>query len=250
MARVAVVTGAGQGLGRAFARRLVADGLRVVVADLNPTTADQVAAELRADFGPGAAAAVQVDVADEASVAALAEEVMSLYGRWDVLVNNAAIFSSLVMRPFEEIPLAEWEDVMAVNVRGIFLTCRAAVPHLRAVGGGKIVNISSAAYLQGRGNYMHYVASKAAVIGMTRSLATELGSAGITANVVTPGSTETEVPRDTVTPAQVDAIIARQAIPRRQRLDDLVGAVSFLASTDSDFITGQTLNVDGGSVFL
>jgi 3-oxoacyl-[acyl-carrier protein] reductase len=153
------------------------------------------------------------------------------------------------MRPFEEIPVDEWDQVMAVNVKGAFLCTRAVVPSMRAAGYGKIVNISSATIHIGRPHYLHYVTSKAALIGMTRALATELGPDNITVNAVTPGATETEIPRATVTPQQAERIIAGQAIKRRERPSDLVGVVSFLCSPDSDFMTGQTLNVDGGAAF-
>lgn len=246
---VAVVTGSGQGLGRAFAQRLAVDGFRIVVADIQGAAAEAVAEELSREHGSSAAVAAQVDVADESSVGALAERVEREAGRWDVLVNNAAVFSALEMKPFEEITVSEWDKVMAVNVRGAFLCSRAAVPIMRRRDRGKIVNIASAAVFQGRPNYLHYVSSKAALTGMTASLASELGNNGITVNAIAPGSTETEVPRATVTPEQVQQIIARQAIHRRQRSEDIVGAVSFLCSTDSDFVTGQTLAVDGGSVF-
>jgi 3-oxoacyl-[acyl-carrier protein] reductase len=240
---LALVTGAGQGLGRAFAKRLLADGARVVVADLDEVKAKAVAAEL----GDGAYAH-HVDVADADSVAALAEGIADL-GTVDVLVNNASIFSTLEMRPFEQIPLAEWSRVLDVNVTGGFLCCRAFVPGMRAAGYGKIVNISSATVLIGRPNYLHYVTSKAAVIGMTRAMATELGPDGIRVNAVMPGATQTEVPRRTVSPEQADRIIAAQAIKRREVPEDVVGVVSFLASADSDFITGQAINVDGGAAF-
>lgn len=249
-APVAVVTGAGQGLGRAFALRLAADGFAVAVADLNGERATAVAAEIIEQHGPDSALGITVDVADADSVAAMGAAVAARWGRWDALVNNAAVFSTLAMRPFTEIPLEEWNQVLAVNLTGAFLCCREAVPQMTAGGGGSIVNISSAAVLQGRPNYLHYVSSKAALLGMTRSLASEVGAASITVNAITPGSTETEIPRETVTAAQVERIIANQVIPRRQRATDLVGAVSFLCSPDSAFITGQTLNVDGGSVFL
>lgn len=246
---VAVVTGSGQGLGRAFAQRLASDGYRIVVADVRGDAASALADELCRTHGIGAAVAAQVDVANEDSVRAMAEQVQRDVGQWDVLINNAAVFSSLSMKPFEQIPASEWDTVMAVNVRGAFLCCRAAVPAMREIGRGKIINIASVAVFQGRPNYLHYVASKAALIGMTAALASEVGVDGITVNAVAPGSTETEVPRATVTPEQVQQIIARQAIHRRQVSSDVVGAVSFLASADSDFITGQTLAVDGGSVF-
>lgn len=244
--RVAVVTGAGQGLGRAFAIRLAAEGARVAVADRNTAGATAVAAEI----GPGRAAPVTVDVSDEDSVADMLTTVRRTLGEVDILVNNAALFSTLTLRPFDEIGVAEWDQVMAVNVRGPFLCARAVAPGMRARGHGKIVNISSAAVLLGRPNYLHYVASKAALVGMTRSLATELGPHGITVNAVMPGFTRTEVPRATVTPEQAERILASQAIKRRQVPADLVGAVAFLASADSDFITGQTINIDGGAAFL
>ena len=242
--RVAIVTGGGQGLGRAFAHRLAADGARVVVADRNTEAAGAVAAEI----GDGALA-VEVDVADPDSAAAMVRRGTEAFGGIDVLVNNAAIFSTLAMRPFDQIDPAEWDQVMAVNVRGPFLCTRAVAPVMRQAGYGKVVNISSATVWIGRPHYLHYVTSKAALIGMTRALATELGPAGVRVNAVTPGATRTEIPRATVTPEQEAAIVAGQAIKRRQVPADLVGVVAFLAGPDSDFITGQTVNVDGGAAF-
>jgi 3-oxoacyl-[acyl-carrier protein] reductase len=243
--RVAVVTGAGQGLGRAFAHRLAEEGAEVVVADLDAARASTVAAELVAGRGHAA----QVDVADEDSVAALFRLVDESHGHLDVLVNNAAVFSALRMGPFDQITVDEWDHVMAVNVRGPFLCSRAAAALMRRGGHGKIVNISSATVFLGRPNYLHYVTSKAAVIGMTRAMATELGPDNITVNALAPGSTETEIPRETVTPEQALRIVASQAIGRRQVPTDLAGVVAFLASSDSDFMTGQTMNVDGGAAF-
>jgi 3-oxoacyl-[acyl-carrier protein] reductase len=241
--RLAVVTGAGQGLGRAFAARLLAEGAGVVIADLDLAKAQAVAKEL----GDGATA-IGVDVADEASVTALAEHAGAL-GTVDILVNNASIFSTLELRPFDEIAVDEWDRVMAVNVKGAYLCARAFVPGMRTAGYGKIINISSATVFIGRPLYLHYVTSKAAVIGMTRALASEVGPDGIRVNAVTPGSTQTEVRRRTVTPEQAERIIGAQAIKRREVPDDVVGTVAFLASPDSDFITGQTINVDGGAAF-
>ncbi|MBB5790079.1 SDR family NAD(P)-dependent oxidoreductase [Jiangella mangrovi] len=244
--RVAVVTGAGQGIGAAVARDLAARGYRVAVLDRNGAGAKEVARSI----GDGAGVlAVEADVADAESMAAARAAVIDTFGGVDVLVNNAAIFSTLTMRPFEEIGLDEWDRVMAVNVRGPFLCARAFSPDLRASARGRIVNLTSGAVFMGRPGYLHYVASKSALIGLTRSLAREFGDSGVTVNAIAPGSTETEVPRDTVTPADVARIVAGQAIKRRQTAADLVGTVAFLAGAESDFVTGQTLVVDGGMVF-
>jgi 3-oxoacyl-[acyl-carrier protein] reductase len=240
-----LVTGAAQGLGRAFAHRLVAEGAVVAVADRNLKGAEAVVDELGADR----ALAVEVDVADEASVQAMAAAVLKRWNRLDVLVNNASIFSGIAMKPFEEISVAEWDELMAVNVKGAFLCARAAAPIMKSAGYGKIVNISSATVCIGRPFYLHYVTSKAALIGMTRALSRELGPFNVTVNALTPGATETEVPRQTVTAEQSQQIIAGQAIKRREVPADLVGTVVFLSSSDSDFITGQTINVDGGAAF-
>ena len=243
--RVALITGAAQGLGRAFAHRLAAEGARVTVADRNMKGAEAVVEEL----GDDRAFAVQVDVADEASVEAMISAIVERWTRLDVLVNNASIFSSISMKPFEDISVAEWDELMAVNVKGAFLCARAVAPIMKGASYGKIVNISSATVWIGRPYYLHYVTSKAALIGMTRALSRELGPFNVTVNAVTPGATETEIPRQTVTPAQSLKIVEGQAIKRREVPADLVGTVAFLASADSDFITGQTINVDGGAAF-
>jgi 3-oxoacyl-[acyl-carrier protein] reductase len=243
-APVAVITGAAQGLGRVFAQSLAAAGHRVVVADLDGDRAAGVADEIGS-----AALAVQVDVADAVSVEAMRERVVDELVRCDVLINNAAVFSTLQMRPFDEIPLDEWDRVLSVNVTGAFLCCRAFAPVLRRQGSGTIINISSATVHEGRPHYAHYVTSKAALIGLTRALARELGEHGITVNAVAPGPTETEVPRATVTQAQVPAILARQSLKRRERPEDVAGVVAFLAGPGSNFMTGQTLLVDGGATF-
>jgi 3-oxoacyl-[acyl-carrier protein] reductase len=244
---VVVVTGAGQGLGRAYAHAFGRQGARVAVTDLNEDNAVRVAGEVTA--AGGSAAGIAVDVSDPDSVAAMVERATTELGAPRVLVNNAAIFSTLQMRPFTEIPVDEWDRVMAVNVKGAFLCSRAVLPAMRDAGYGKIVIISSATIFIGRPNYLHYVTSKAALIGMTRAMANEVGPAGIRVNAVTPGATTTEIERATVTPAQREAMIQSTALRRGQVPDDLVGVVLFLASSASDFITGQTLNVDGGIAF-
>ena len=243
---VAIVTGAGQGLGRAFAHALADAGAAVVVADLRGENAERVASEITA--AGGKSAGISCDVSDETSVTAMVRGARQL-GAIRFLVNDAAIFSSLKMRPFTEIPTSEWDAVMAVNVRGAFNCCRAAVPLMAEAGYGKIVNISSSTVFLGRPNYLHYVTSKAALIGFTRALANEIGPMGIRVNAVTPGSTKTEIPRETISDDQRRAMAAQTALRRVQTADDLVGTVVFLCSPGSDFITGQTINVDGGLSF-
>lgn len=246
--RVVVITGGGQGLGRAYAMRFGRLGHQVAVLDLNLKKACDVAAEVQS--AGGKCRAIEVDVGDDQSVAAAAAKVKSLFGRADILINNAAIFSTLQMRPFEEIPLPEWDRVMQVNITGTFLMVRAFSPLMRKQGWGRIINVSSAAVTMGRPHYLHYTTSKAAIIGMTRSLARELGADGITVNALLPGATDTEIERATVTPAQKQAQIAMRSIPREENTEDVTGAVMFLASEDSRFVTGQSLIVDGGLAFL
>lgn len=242
--QVAIVTGAGQGLGRAFALALAAEGAKVVIAERNGERAAAVATEIEA---AGGEALVQVtDVASELSTQAMANATLERWGRIDILLNNAAIFSTIKMKPFDQIPVQEWDDLMAVNVRGVFLCCKAVAATLRQQQRGKIINIASVVVDLGRANYLHYVASKAAVVGITRALATELGDYGINVNAISPSSVQTEVPRETVTREGAIAFAQGQAIKRVEAPTDLIGTVLFLASSDSDFITGQTINVDGG----
>ena len=246
--RVAVVTGAGQGIGRAFAHRLAEEGAVAVIAERNAEAASRVAAEITA--AGGQALGVATDVGRRDSVEAMVEDVRQHFGRLDVLVNNASIFSTIKLRPFDEIPDAEWDAVLHVNVTGVFYATRAAVPLMKAANWGRVVNISSAAVNIGRVGYLHYTTSKSALIGMTRSLARELGRFGITVNAVMPGATETEVARETVTPERKAQLLATRSIPRVQTPEDLLGLVRFLASEESAFITGQSIVVDGGGTFL
>lgn len=245
--RVTIITGASQGLGRAFAKATALEGARVVIADVNQDKAEAVALEIR-EAG-GEALAIKTDVTSEESTAALAHQVFDQYGRIDVLVNNAAMFSNIKMRPFDQIPVQEWDNLMAVNVRGVFLCCKAVAPLMREQRSGKIINIASIVFDLGRANYLHYVASKGAVIGITRGVASELGDYNINVNAISPSSVQTEIPRETVTREGALQFAQGQVLKRVQSPDDLVGTVIFLASSDSDFITGQTINVDGGMRF-
>lgn len=243
--RVVIITGAGQGIGRELARQFAAAGALAVVADLNLDKADTVVKEIQ-DAG-GDALAVRVDVADESSVAGMVDAVIEKWGRVDVLINNAAIFATIEKGPFEEIPLAQWEQVLKVNVTGTYLCVRAVAAHMRAAGFGRIINVSSDTVTRGTVNYLHYVTSKAAVIGMTNSLARELGGDGITVNCVRPGMVATEVER-TVNPTIEgrERAASQQCIPRGMVPTDLVGVMFFLATPASAFITGQTIACDGG----
>ena len=246
--KTAIVTGAGSGIGKALATRLAQDGAAIVIADLQAY--DTAAAEIAKSAG-AKTLGLKVDVADETSVARMAAETVKAFGRIDILVNNAAIFSTIRLKPFEEIDVAEWRKVMDVNVIGVALCCRACVPHMRKSGSGRIINLASGAPLKGVPHFLHYVSSKGAVIAMTRGLARELGKDRITVNALAPGFTLSEnVAKD---PAHLKANEANRmarAIPRDELPEDLVGAVSFLASDDAAFITGQTLVVDGGSAML
>ncbi|HEU5017267.1 MAG TPA: glucose 1-dehydrogenase [Pseudolabrys sp.] len=242
--RVVIITGAGQGIGRVFAKAFAKAGARAVIAELNEEKAASVAAEiLEAD---GQALAVTTDVADPNSINEMVEIVTDEYGRIDVLINNAGFFSTLEMRPFDQIPLEEWEQVLRVNLTGPFLCARAVLPAMRAAKWGRIINVASGAVRLGRPNYLHYIATKAALAGMSLSMARELGPDGITVNAILPGATFTEIERKTITPEQKERVIAMQCIPRAETPDDLVGAVLFLASDASGFVTGQSINLDGG----
>ncbi|MSP52448.1 MAG: 3-oxoacyl-ACP reductase FabG [Alphaproteobacteria bacterium] len=245
--RVVIVTGGGRGIGRAYVHGFAKQGAITVIAEIDGVSARTVEGEIRR--ANGRAIAVATDVADVASVKAMVDRAMGEFGRIDVLVNNAAYFADIEMRPFYEIPDAEWDRVMRVNITGCFNCAKAAVGPMRARGFGRIVNISSSVVEIGRPNYLHYVTSKSALIGMTRGMAKELGDFGITVNAIMPGLTITEVPRKTTNEQSIAVTKAAQSIKRTETPEDLVGAVMFLASESAAFITGQTIPVDGGMVF-
>ena len=244
--KVAIVTGGAAGLGLAYARRFVAEGARVVIADV----ADTAGALKRLD-APAATHGLRADVAVFDDCRRMVEDARQRFGRIDVLVNNAAVFATLKPAPLEAITEAEWDRVMAVNVKGIWNCVRAVTPVMRAQGGGRIVNVASAIAHKGTAGLLHYVTSKGAVITMTRALARELGPDRITVNAVAPGLTmcETVLANPDIAAFQREAVLASRSLKREAVADDVEGTVVFLASDDSAFMTGQTLVVDGGSVF-
>jgi NAD(P)-dependent dehydrogenase (short-subunit alcohol dehydrogenase family) len=241
--KVAVVTGAAQGIGRAIAAGLAAEGARIVVADLRG--AEEAAAAYPGGVG------LTVDVADEAAVQAMVDDTLTRCGSLDVLVNNAGLYATLAMRPFTEIPLEEWRRVMDVNVASMFLTCRAAVPAMRAQGGGAIVNISSGTPFRGVPFLLHYVTSKGAIVAFTRALAKELGKDDVRVNCVAPGFTLSQGVLDNpeVVEKLRDVSVSARTIQRDQEPEDVVGAVVYLAGPASSFVTGQTIVIDGGQFF-
>lgn len=243
--RVVIITGAGQGIGREFARQFAAAGAIPVIADLSLESAQRVVAEIEA--AGGQAMATKVDVGDRASVDAMVAGVLAQHGRIDALINNAAIFATLQKKPFDQIPQQEWDLVMKVNVTGVFNCASAVAPTMRAAQWGRIVNISSDSVPLGVANYLHYVTSKSALIGMTNALARELGKDGVTVNCVRPGGVATEVDR-AVNPTleRRQQMLGQQCVPKGQVPSDLVGLVMFLSTPASAFVSGQTIACDGG----
>ena len=246
--RVAIVTGAGQGLGATFAHELAAAGAHVVVGDIIST--DATCNAIRSNGGQ--AIGRHADVTDSVSVGALIGEATTRYGRLDIVVNNAALSGAIEMTPLTQISTAEWDRVLAVNTRGVFEMIKAATPVMREQGGGSIINIASGTAIKGSPGLLHYVASKGAVISITRAAARELGDHGIRVNCIAPGLTMSDGTRNNKswTDAARAANVASRSLKRDAEPSDLVGALLFLASADSAFMTGQTLAVDGGSVML
>ena len=240
--KVVIVTGGARGIGRAYCLGLAAEGARVVVADvLDPKP---VVTEIE---GRGAQAlGVSCDVSREADTQRLATETLARFGRIDALVNNAALYGTLKRRPFMEIPVEEWDQVMAVNLRGLFLCARAVFPTMKAQGKGVIVNIASSTFFKGVADYIHYTTSKGGVVGFTRSLARELGPHGIRVNALAPGFTLSGENEKNISEDRKRANLEARMLKRPEVPEDLVGSMIYLLSDDSAFMSGQTLLVDGG----
>jgi NAD(P)-dependent dehydrogenase (short-subunit alcohol dehydrogenase family) len=247
--RTAIVTGGAKGIGRHYSQALAAEGAEVVIADI--VDGSDLAQEIAARHGRNATLSLTFDVSDEAQVRALVAQVIERFGKIDILVNNAAVYSALKERPFTDIDVAVWDRVMAVNIRGPFLMAKHVVPHMQARRYGKIINIGSGSVFRGIPQMMHYVTSKGATVAFTRSLSRAVGEFGICVNTLAPGFTLSDSVLDD-NPGHVESsrapAIARRALKRDQTPADLLGALVFLASADSDFMTGQTIAVDGGAV--
>jgi NAD(P)-dependent dehydrogenase (short-subunit alcohol dehydrogenase family) len=244
--KVVVVTGGATGIGAAYVGAFADTGANVVIADVQDEPGERLA---RTHMKAGSRARfIHTDVASEQDTVAMATRVLDEFGCVDVLVNNAALYMNLEKkRPFDEIPIAEWDRMMAVNVRGTWLCTKAVAGAMKSAGRGKIINIASAVFHAGAPNFAHYSASKGAVIGLTRALARELGPFGINVNAIAPGLVSNEASRKVNPEEYLDRAAANRAIPRHMQEEDLLGTVLFLASQDSDFIAGQTFIVDGGS---
>ena len=240
--KVAIVTGAARGLGRTFSKALAREGAKIMAIDI----ADLEGTVREVESLGGIAKGFRADVSDEEDSIKIAEETHKSFGRIDILVNNAAIIYGLVRKPFFEIDPNEWDKVMTVNVKGPWFCTRAVFPYMKQQGKGKIINLSSETFFTGSHGFVHYVASKGGVVGLTRALAVELGPHNITINAIAPGFTDTESSRSIADVTKYD--VSRTPLNRLEQPKDLVGAVIFLASDESDFITGQTLLVDGGRV--
>jgi NAD(P)-dependent dehydrogenase (short-subunit alcohol dehydrogenase family) len=241
--KVAIVTGAAGGIGAALVERFLAEGARVVAADIDVTRARSLAAAQGAD---DRFRAEKLDVTLEESCRSVVAAVERTWGSIDVLVNNAGVYPAA---PIEEISFAEWRRILAINLDGVFLMSQAVVPTMKRQRRGRIISMSSGTVWLGTPRYTHYAAAKAGVIGFTRSLASEVGEFGVTVNAVSPGLTVTDTVRRSVSPELLERRLQERPLKRHQYAADVVGAVLFLASDDAEFITGQTINVDGGVAF-
>jgi len=245
--KVAIITGSARGMGRVFARRFAEEGARVTVCDV--LDCKPVAEEIKA-LG-GEALALKIDVTNEKDTAGMAQKTFERFGRIDILVNNAAIIGSIenkdFKKPVEELTAADWDRILAVNVKGVFLSSKAVIPYMKKQGGGKIINIASTVAFSGLPHFLHYSASKGSVVTMTRGLATALGEFNINVNAVAPGLIMTEAMQSTYSQEFYQGLVDNgQLIHKRVEPEDIANAVVFFASDEADKITGQTLAVNAG----
>ncbi len=249
--RVAIVTGGGIGIGKAFCSGLADEGAKVVAADINFEAAQKVAQEIEQQGKE--ALALRTDVTDGKSTLEMAQKTVERFGRIDILINNAALFTALgPAKPWDAIDVEEWDRVMAVNLKGLFLCAKAVVPHMKTQGKGKIISISSGLAYRGVAGRLHYVTSKAGVLGFTRGLARELAGQNINVNTIAIGQTLSEglINRGDVTPESIARLKAQRCIQKEMYPRDIVGTAVFLSSDDSEFISGETIMIDGGVAFL
>jgi len=241
--KVAIITGAARGMGQHYALRFAEEGARQTVCDV--LDCSKTAEEIKKLSGD--VLALKTDVSNEADTDNLAKRTIERFGRIDILVNNAAIYGGMKLKPFHEITVEEWDKMMQVNLRGIWLCCKAVFPYMKKQGKGKIINVSSATFFKGLPNMLHYVTSKGGVVGITRALARELGQYNINVNAIAPGLTMTEASCGLSSEERTRKSVEQQSFNRPQMPKDLLGAMVFLASDQSDFVTGQTMVIDGGT---
>lgn len=242
--KAVIITGAGRGIGKEIALAFARQGADIAAIDLNLPEAEETAAEVRT-LGMRALA-IGADVSKWDEVERMANSVNEKFGKIDVLINNAAVWAGLKGTPFFQLTGDDWDKVFSVNVKGLFFCCKSVFPFMKEQGKGKIVNISSAVHFIGAPYLVHYAASKGAVVALTRSLAKELGDYKINVNAVAPGITMTEAGKEKATKEMHEVLVNRRAIKRPQEAEDLIGAITFLSADESDFVTGQTIVVDGG----
>jgi len=246
--KVAIITGGGGGIARHCARGFGKEGAKLVLADINLAAADETVDILKKEGIE--ALSIKVDVTSLESVEAMVKKTVEHFGRVDILVNNAAVLAKYTVSRahFYEIDLNDWDKVMTVNLKGTFLCSRVVFPYMKAQGRGKIINFASTTFMWGAPNFAHYVASKGAIVGLSRAMAREIGEFNINVNCIAPGSTFSEGPEDQAALEFRKKAIPRRSIPRVEYPEDVVGATMFLASSESDFITGQVIVVDGGHI--